>query len=100
VTLAAVEQRQLRDLAREAFLRDRNADLNRRCRILRAECRRYERLLAMALRVATADGREADSLELLQVIAALTGDDLSRAPLPRRPPSDAELLNLLRRTAA
>jgi hypothetical protein len=35
-------------------------------------------------------------LELLQVIATLTGDDLSRHPRPRRPLSNDQLVDLLR----
>lgn len=60
------------------------------------ECRRYERLLATALRIASADGRDCDPLELLEVIATITGDDLSRAPTPRRPLSVDQLVRLLR----
>lgn len=47
---------------------------------LHAEVRRVYRLLAMALRIASADGRDCDPAALLEVCAALTGDDLARAP--------------------
>lgn len=56
----------------------RNSALDREVRFLRAERRRLERLLALALRVATTDGREADPLALLNVMAEYAGDDLTR----------------------
>ncbi len=56
----------------------RNAALDREVRFLRAERRRLERLLALALRVASADGREADPIELLNVMAEYAGEDLVR----------------------
>jgi len=55
----------------------RNSALDREVRFLRAERRRLERLLALALKVATADGREADPLALLNVVAEYAGEDLA-----------------------
>lgn len=56
----------------------RNSALDREVRFLRAERRRLERLLALALRVASSDGREADPLVLLNVVAEYAGEDLTR----------------------
>ena len=62
----------------DSFIRERNAALTRQVRMLHAECKRTERLLAMALRIATKDGEECDPLELLQVIAQMLGEDLAK----------------------
>lgn len=54
----------------------RNAELDRRVRFLEAERRRLERLLAVALEIAA--GVDCDPLAMLEVTAALAGDEPGR----------------------
>lgn len=92
----------------DAYVRDRNAELNRRVRALEAERRQLEQLLAMTLRVASHDGEACDPLVLLELVAASCGIyDLARpawvrearARERRRDPVDVDsLVELLRRT--
>lgn len=60
--------------AEERSLRTR---LRRENEYLLAERDRYIRLLTMTLRVASRDGQDCDPLQLLEVIAAMIGEDLA-----------------------
>lgn len=68
----------------DSFIRERNAALTAQVRMLHAEWKRTERLLAQALRIATKDGEECDPLELLQVIALMAGEDLAKPAWKQR----------------
>lgn len=58
--------------------RRRNSELEREVVFLRAERRRLERLLATTLRVASRDSRDCNPCTLLEVVAAITADQLDR----------------------
>lgn len=72
--------------------RERTREAERRAEHLERERSRLERLLALALRVATADGKDADPLALLSVL-----EELDRAVEQDAAEID-ELVQLLRDT--
>lgn len=63
---------------RDAYQRALLSERAQRIRLLEAEERRLYRLLALALRVATRDGRDCDPYVLLEVLCAVDGTDPAR----------------------
>lgn len=84
--------------------RGRIRELERRVHMLEAEERRLYRLLALALRVATRDGRDCKPGALLEVLCAIDGTDPARPAWveeAQRAAADAEnerVLQVLRET--
>lgn len=62
----------------DRYRREKTVRLEHQVRMLEAELRRHRRLLAMALRVATSDGRDCSPLVLLDVLCGVLGIDPAR----------------------
>lgn len=58
--------------------RERIRELDRRCQMLEAEERRLYRLLALALRVATREGRDCNPGALLEALCGIDGSNPAR----------------------